>query len=294
MPSTRSRPMRWHDLSFPAIGTTWTLRTERPLLDGERGAVAGRIDEFDRIWSRFRTDSLVTAAREPGTHDFPAEATALMSFYRRLYELTDGRMTPLVGAALEHLGYDAAYRRTARPGAVTVPRWDDAIAWNGRQLTTIAPVVIDVGAAGKGYLVDLVSELLLGFGQSSFVVDASGDLRHAGPAPIRVGLEHPADPTKVIGVVELAGAALCGSATNRRSWGHGLHHVLDAHTGTSTRDVVATWVIADTALHADGLATALFLTDPEVLEEHFDFRWVRVLASGVVQRSANFEGALFA
>ena len=42
------------------------------------------------------------------------------------------------------------------------------------------------------------------------------------------------------------------SATNRRAWGNGLHHVIDATTGLPTRNVIATWAIAETALEADG------------------------------------------
>ena len=37
--------------------------------------------------------------------------------------------------------------------------------------------MIDVGAAGKGYLVDLVCDILRHEGLTEFAVDASGDLR---------------------------------------------------------------------------------------------------------------------
>ena len=93
------------------------------------------------------------------------------------------------------------------------------------------------------------------------MVDASGDLRVRGAASERIALEHPADPTKAIGVVELRDGALCASASNRRAWGDGLHHVIDAVTGLPTAAVIATWALAPDALHADGLATALFF-DP--------------------------------
>lgn len=82
-------------------------------------------------------------------------------------------------------------------------------------------------------------------------------LRRASPG----GLEHSFDPTRVVGVVELRGNALCASAVNRRAWGDDLHHIIDARTGTPVRDVLVTWVIADNATLANGLATALFLTD---------------------------------
>lgn len=224
---------------------------------------------------------------------FPAEAPALFDVYRRLYEATDGAVSPLVGRALETLGYDRAYslRPTGRPGPV--PTWDDAVAWDGTTLTTLRPVTLDVGAAGKGYLVDLVGELLIAGGARDVVVDASGDIRRWGEGSIRVALEHPADPTKAIGVVNLGNGAICASASNRRAWGDGLHHVIDTMTGLPTSAVIATWAIAPTALVADGVATALFFGDPENLAATFGATFVRVLSTGRVEFSPDLDGEVF-
>jgi thiamine biosynthesis lipoprotein len=124
-------------------------------------------------------------------------------------------------------------------------------------------------------------------------VDAGGDLRHHGDQPVRVGLEHPLDPTRVVGVVELHGNALCASAVNRRAWSDGLHHILDARTGVPVDDVLATWVIADDAMLADGIATALFLTDAQRMNHTDRFAYVRML-SDRIESSPGFSGELFA
>lgn len=253
-----------------------------------------RIGEYDRTWSRFRDDSTVAAiAKRAGSWPLPAEAAPLFDLYRRLYLATDGAMSPLVGRALETLGYDRTY--TLRPSgpATPVPAWDDMLAWDGAALTTVRPVTLDVGAAGKGQLVDLVGDILAVAGIERWIVDAGGDLRVAGP-PIRVGLEHPLDPTKAIGVANVGDRAICASAVNRRAWGDGLHHVIDATTGLPTRRVIATWAIAATAMEADGLATALFFADPARLEQEFDFAWVLVRSDLTVAFSAGFERAGFA
>ena len=125
------------------------------------------------------------------------------------------------------------------------PAWDDAVAWDGVALEVASPVVVDVGAAGKGYLVDLVSDLLAASGVAEHIVDASGDLRTRN-VPMRIALEHPLDPSKAVGVVDLPDGAFSASATTRRTWGPGLHHVLDAVTGRPTRSGLATWVVAPT------------------------------------------------
>lgn len=256
-------------------------------------AIAARVDSFDRTWSRFREDSLVSRiAREPGRFEFPPEAPALFELYRSLYETTDAAVSPLIGHALERLGYDANYSLTPRGAAVPSPTWNDAVAWDGTALTTVRPVLLDVGAAGKGYLVDLLCALLERYGHDNYIVDGSGDIRSHGPGPIRVALEHPMDVSKAIGVANVSGA-ICSSATNRRVWADGLHHVIDATTGLPTYRVIATWAIAATALEADGLATALFFADPDRLAERFDFTWVRMFATARVEFSPHFDGELF-
>ena len=287
---------------FGALGTQWEIATGETLDDGLRHLILKRIDDFERTYSRFRDDSLVAhiaAAHEGGRFLFPEDSTVLFDLYDRLYEATGGAVDPLVGRRLELLGYDRTYSLTPAPAAVREaealarPKWSSDVIRDGTTVITHAPLVIDIGAAGKGYLVDLVSEVLQTAGVADYLIDGSGDLRHSGQPPVRVGLEHPFDPTLVIGVSNLRDAALCASAVNRRAWADGLHHVLDARTGHSVQHVVATWVVAEDAATADGLATALFLTAPEKLAETFSFAYARMFADGRADVSDNFDGDVF-
>jgi len=299
-----------HATSFEAIGVPWrigvhdettpTASLGGPLDDNDREAVLQRIEQFDRDWSRFRSDSLISRiAREAGSWTLPADAAPLLTLYERLHALTDARLSPLVGSSLERLGYDAAYRLTPAGDALPAPRWADTIALRdtgeGLVLDTVAPVLLDVGAAGKGYLVDLVGDLLASRGVTETLVDASGDVRVRGERSIRVALENPLDRSKAVGVAELRNAALCASALNRRAWGAGLHHIIDAVTGRPVAEgIIATWAIAESALIADGVATALFLVDPAHLSAHFDCEWVRLSSDGRLEASPGFDGELFA
>jgi thiamine biosynthesis lipoprotein len=290
-------------VTFDAIGTRWCIDTDEPLRGEVRDRILDRIRGFDLTYSRFRPDSLVSqvaAALAGGRFEFPEDSVALFDLYDRLVAATDGAVDPLVGRPLELLGYDPTYSLTPAPDAVRArerararPSWAADIVRDGTTLITRRPLVIDVGAAGKGYLVDIVSLILQQAGVAEFVVDAGGDLRHCGEHGIRVGLEHPLDPRLVIGVANLQNRALCASAVNRRAWGNGLHHVLDARTGAPATEVVATWVAASDAALADGLATALFFTGGHQLAETFRFAHVRMLADGRAERSPDFNGELF-
>jgi thiamine biosynthesis lipoprotein len=282
------------EFAFEAIGAPWRITTPRALPTGAAEAIETRIDEFDAVYSRFRADSLVTQIAEAsGTWQFPSDAAPLFALYRALYNATEGAMSPLVGARLEDLGYDRDYSLIPRNESVDVPIWDDIMHWDGTRLTTTAPVLVDVGAAGKGYLVDLVAVVLRDAGVDEYLIDASGDLLHRGETPVRVGLEHPFDPTQAIGVCELSNAALCASAPGRRSWGPGLHHILDATTGLPTETVAATWALAPTGLQADGLATALFFAAAPALGAGFEFEYVRMFPDSRIEYSRGFPGELF-
>jgi FAD:protein FMN transferase len=289
--------------TFDAIGTRWSIDTDEALSGEVCDRIDNRIQRFDRTYSRFRLDSLVSqvaAAPGGGRFEFPEDSVALFDLYDHLSTATEGAVDPLVGRQLELLGYDPAYSLTPTPAAAHAaerararPTWAADIIRDGTTLITRRPLVIDVGAAGKGYLVDIVSLILQQAGVAGFVVDAGGDLRHRGEHGIRVGLEHPIDPRLVIGVANLQNRALCASAVNRRAWGDGLHHVLDARTGAPVTEVVATWVVAGNAALADGLAMALFFTGGRRLAGAFRFAYVRMLADGRAERSLNFDGELF-
>jgi len=80
-----------------------------------------------------------------------------------------------------------------------------------------------------------------------------------------------------------------------RVWA-GLHHIVDPRTGEPVRDVAATWVIAGSAMVADGLATALFFTSPaqtRTLAAAFGADWLRVRSDGSAHWSTTLEGELF-
>lgn len=282
------------NFSFEGIGTHWEMSTPRPLDARVRARLLAVVERYDGEWSRFRSDSTVSAmAREPGRYELPAEAADLGRLYRSLFDITGGAMTPLIGGSLERLGYDAAYSLRPAGTALPAPRWEDVLEWDGNVLTTSAPLVLDIGAAGKGQLVDLLAIELRSCGVDSFMIDASGDLFHRGPHPVSVALEHPYDPARAIGTVLLAGGALCASASNRRAWGDGLHHVLDGTTGLPVSTAVATWAMAESTVVADALATALFFVPGSELERSYDFSWLTVFSDGSAAYSAGFEGTLF-
>jgi FAD:protein FMN transferase len=284
---------------FDAIGTRWSIDIYEPLsarmANKLLATVRERIEEFDAVYSRFRPDSLVTAmARSAGEYTLPKDAEPLLAVYRQLYDLTGGALTPLVGQLLADAGYDERYSLQAKPTLHKPPKWDETLAYRPPQLTVLRPVLLDVGAAGKGYLADIVAGMLASAGLRAFCVDAGGDIVYRTHAKIYmdIGLEHPTVQGQVVGVAHIANQSLCGSAGSRRAWGS-FHHIINPHTLKSPHGIRATWVVADTALLADGLATALFLVPPAKLTPHFAFEFAVVHDDYRLEHSPGFPAEFF-
>lgn len=283
--------------TFEAIGTHWSVETDTPLSDQELADIHYTIDAFDMAYSRFRTDSIVSRIVEeaPGTFTFPSSIGELYDIYARLAVATDGAVNPLVGKSLEQLGYDRDYSLREQSGEPYIPpAFTDVLQCKDTIITASQPVLLDIGAIGKGYLVDHVARVVAAH-HTEYTVDASGDvLVHRG-SPETVGLEHPLNPDIIIGTVRLQNQSLCGSAINRRAWGDDLHHVIDARTGRpATTGVVATWAIADSTVIADALATALFFAEPKILQHTFgDFFYVTMYTDGSVSHNIDAVGELY-
>lgn len=276
---------------FDAIGTLWEIETSHGLGADDRERVGAEIERFDREWSRFREDSSVTRVGRDGGSISSPDAGAMLDAYRDLSRASSGAVNPLVAESLDALGYDASYSLVASPPIAAPADWTDRVRWTAGEATASAPALLDVGALGKGRLVDLVAGVLADV-PGDLVVDAGGDMRVRGDV-VRVGLEHPYDPTKAIGVIELQDAALCASAINRRAWGDGLHHVLDARTGVPVRTWAATWAIAPEAMRADAVATALFFDGGPELAASWGVEWVRMTTDGRAERSPGCPAQLF-
>ncbi len=278
---------------FEALGTHFAFI----LFDTELGPAVPEVvrgaeiivHNFDVLYSRFKSDSLVSQlARSPGVHTVPKDLVQMLRIYEDLYRKTGGKMTPCVGNTLESMGYDATYSLQEKGVLIAVPALPDVLKIiDDTHIEMLQPALLDLGALGKGYVVDLVYDYFMQQSVGKFMVDGSGDIRvHSPGAPVRCGLEDPRDSTKVIGVLSMEHGALCASALNRRAWGERTHYV-DPATLDSPTEIAATFVYAETCTVADALSTALFFTAPEEISE-YSFEYVLVNAEGKRKSSAFF------
>lgn len=310
-----------HVTAFPgALGGGILVHTATAVTPAVHAGLASIIEGVESALSRFRPDSLVSQiAHAPygGRFTFPDWTAAMFECYDGLAHATGGRVDPCIGEDLVRLGYSASFDCIADGTASDAMRaparssWTRDIKREGTTLVTHGPVRLDFGACGKGLCVDLLAAALTaslaaaaGDGPA-FAIDAGGDITVRGPnPPAAIALEDPHDVRLAIGVAHIADASLCASAPSQRHWrdaaGNRVHHLLNALTGAPADDVAATWVRvpADGAAYptmlADGLATALFVTDPGRLAAAFPIFDCLVLdEAGHLKTSARFPAELY-
>lgn len=284
--------MPGHSWRFTAIGTEWEIVTPEVLATEIKQRISEGIELFDATYSRFRDDSLFAKlANEPGSYEFPENVQSIFGLYDELWELSEGKVSPMVGDTLVSAGYDKEY--SLKPGVIKTPLdYKKVVHREGAVLTLSEKAQLDIGAIGKGYLIDWIAGKLDEANIHDYVVDGSGDMRIAGSQIEKVGLEDPRDRTRVIGVIEVANQSLCASATNRRAWG-GWHHIVDPTTTKPVEDIIATWVVADNAMLADGLTTALFFASPQKLATRYTYEYMRMHADGSIEYSDYFSKGVF-
>jgi thiamine biosynthesis lipoprotein len=111
--------------------------------------------------------------------------------------------------------------------------------------------------------VDRAVELLIRAGAECGIVNAGGDLRVIGRRsaglPWRIGIRNPRKVREVMGAVVIEDKAVATSGSYQRM----THDIIDPSTGCETRRFLSVSVVADTAVDADALVTAMFVLGPE-------------------------------
>ena len=283
------------NISFSATGTLWQIDIYDRKLPNKSKIKQDLIDfieSFEKDFSRFRDTSFLTKlAKKEGTYPIPDTAKKLLDFYDHLHQLTNGHFTPTIAKSLVSAGYDKNYSLTPQKKIATPDDWRN-VSYNQYSISSKLPTQLDFGAAGKGYLIDLVCKFLTDSGIKSYSVDAGGDIRLVGDKQLVIGLEDPTNSSKVIGTINIQNIGFCGSAGNRRNWGK-YNHLLNPKTLTSPKNILSVWVEAKECLVADGIATSLFFVNPQTLTDHYRFEYLRLFSDFSFDKSDNLSVTLF-
>lgn len=258
---------------FDAIGTRWWLERLDGIADfpdDVKRSIQNYTRRFDQQYSRFRDDSLVAElARKGVIYHPPKEMIEMLEYAKTMLYVTEGAIDPLVGNDLQGLGYghiDIGRKKYKRKYPFL-----EAVRWDSEHVSVPKGTILEFGGFGKGWLIDAYVTILREAGIKQFIVNGGGDLFCQSDTVVEFALQNPFDASLKVGDAGITVGALAASSTVIRSWKQGddqYHHIIDPVTGTSSDSgIIASFVVAETALLADTLATALIIR-PE-LDEKF-------------------------
>ena len=251
-------------VSFPALGSTALLVvTEPEALVPAHLELGRQLDELDRACSRFRPDSELRRLDEAGGEPMPASELLLdaVDAALRAARLTDGRVTPTLGKALDAAGYDRTFAQLAPrldgPRFLSAPDWRDVVVDRAAgTLSVPLGVTLDLGATAKAFAADRAVGAIAARVGGGVLVALGGDIAVAGETPPggwRVWADDVHDVlTTGAAHIRLHEGGLATSSITARTWRRGterLHHILEPDTGRPaagpwrTVSVAAAWCL---------------------------------------------------
>ncbi|MDP2764279.1 MAG: FAD:protein FMN transferase, partial [Brevundimonas sp.] len=199
---------------------------------------------------------------------------------------TNGAVDPALGALVDLWGFGPPGPRplNAFGTGPTVPFEDEIVAaralsgWgivrfnrDARAVQQLGGVKLDLSAIARGHAVDRVSERLTGMGATHHLVEVGAEKRGAGVKPDgrpwRTELQQAPGapgPRTVAALFDLATASSGDRVRSFEAHGQTYNHTIDGATGRPVDNGVASvTVLAETAMYADAMATALTVMGPE-------------------------------
>ena len=270
--------------TWRALGTTVSLVLEGGDMARGRRSVSDLLDQVDRTYSRFRTDSELSLLNARAGQSVPISPllTRALAAALRGARLSEGLVDPTVGHAMRLIGYDRDFSlidegssRTDAPLRLEpVPGWRCvALDAPGHTVRIARGVELDLGSVGKAFGADLAAPAALAAsGADGALVSLGGDIAVAGTPPKRgwrvlVAEDSSLPPSSVGEVITLERGGIATSSTTLRRWtraGVKVHHLVDPRTGMpATGPWRTATVVADTCVEANIAATAAMIMDRE-------------------------------
>ena len=242
-----------HQFNHAAMATHFQVRishNERNYAAQAAQAAFDLLDTLESHLSRFRTNSDIAriAHLQPGENMRLSEpAFACLQIAKRMEQVTHAAFSPTPYAINTH---------------ASLPQWhllpgEHAISCISGQLQ------FDLGAIGKGFALDRMSELLHHWDCPSFLLVAGGSSILTGdPPPETPGWSCGLGDDDALQRFFLANASLSGSGLAVKG-----AHILDPRSGRPAVRQKRAWILADTASESDALSTAcMVLSEPELEE----------------------------
>ena len=269
------------------MGTSYTVELAAPIDDAVRTKLAKLIEvelaAINRAMSTYDPRSELSEFNKREDLRWVPASRGLVEVLDnalRISTATQGAFDVTVGPLVDVWGFGPQYRTRRVPNDEVIEQVRDSVDYRHVQTDPSAGAIrkrhsrtqLDLSAIAKGYGVDRVAMILDRQGVHDYLVEIGGELRARGATaaarPWRVGIERPVEGRHVLGeIVALENRAIATSGTTMDFFeqdGRHYSHCIDPKTGRPVEHPpMAVSVVADTAMEADGWATALLVLGPE-------------------------------
>lgn len=240
------------------------------------------VGEYESRWSYFRVESEVSAINAGAAQEPVSVRGDLFELLRRsraLWEETDGAFDLTATPLWELWGF--ARREGRVPDDAAVAETLGVVGMDRVELNAVASTVrfqtlgvrLNLGAIGKGYVVDRCAERLVAAGVGGFLLSGglSSMVAHGRPPGGAtdgwiVGVRNPLRTDRRVARLVLRDRALATSGSYIQSFRFGgkrFGHIIDPRTGWPADGMLSTTVLAPTAETADALSTAFYVMGVE-------------------------------
>lgn len=260
-----------------AMGTSLTVFVKADtraegLAASERAVRA--IEAVEARLSTWRADSelsLVNAAPAQRSARISPELAADLGRAEEIWRQTDGYFDPALGPLVQAWDLRGSGHI---PGELEREAAQDASGWHHFALTgdqlirDDARARIEEGGFGKGVALDAALAAAVAEGVTSFAAELGGQwiVQHAEDAPFEMGVAHPVHREQSLLRLNLTAGSAATSGNSERGFvinGEKVGHILSAKTGAPAHDFGSLTVVAQNAVKADCLSTALFVMGPD-------------------------------
>jgi len=285
---------------FIAMGTTISIvvADASPGLPATLATIERDIQRSGREWYAWNQEGelakLNTALAAGRTFEVSAELADLLQRARDVYRSSEGAFDPAVAPMVELWGFNDAERTAQSPGAARMRMWQAGHATFADlriDLRTVSSVrrdiMLDLGAIGKGYVVDRAVAELRRNGVHNALVNAGGNLRAVGrhpQHPWRIAIRNPRADGAIATIELQSDESVSTSGDYERAGivnGKRAHHLLDPRTGEPALHTAAVTVFAHDATLADAASTALFIAGAD--------RWLQMAKTLQIQGAIRFD-----
>lgn len=263
-------------LLMGTIVTLTAVTTDASRAEAAFHAAFTEIERLTNVFDRHNPASAVSHLNSSGfLSGIPGELASVLTASADLVKSTEQAFNPAIAPVLDlyesRLSSGQSLRHDDReyvealsladPRAIQITKDAVRLERSGMRLT--------LDGIAKGYIADAASRVLAQKGLGDHMVNAGGDIRVQGRGadrlPWSIGIQHPENRAGLLTGVRMTSGGIATSGNYEHTYNRSRtrNHLINHRTGRCMESASVT-VKAASAMHADGLATALAIMPPQL------------------------------